>query len=126
MYVEDIMHRDSSVPLVSEDDSVTDALVEMTSKGLGMTGVVGAEGRLTGIFTDGDLRRALNRSVDVYGCRIADVMTRNPYTLAPGDLAVELVKAMEKHSINGVFVVDHGGRVLGALNAHDLFRAGVI
>jgi arabinose-5-phosphate isomerase len=91
-----------------------------------MTGVVDAGGRLVGIFTDGDLRRTLGRGVDVYECRIGDVMTRDPKTTGEDALAAELIKVMQTHSINGIFVVDDGHRVVGALNTLDLIRAGVL
>jgi len=126
LYVADLMHRDDAVPLVHENDGLHRALVEMSSKGLGMTGVVGDDGRLTGVFTDGDLRRTLSRGVDVYGSTIADVMTRHPRTVPPDMLAAELVQLMRTQSINGVFVVDAQDKVLGALNMHDLLRAGVV
>ncbi|MDH3688888.1 MAG: KpsF/GutQ family sugar-phosphate isomerase [Gammaproteobacteria bacterium] len=127
VYVSDIMHEVDSVPLVDEQASVHKALSAMTSKAIvGMTGVLDAEQRLSGIFTDGDLRRALNESVDVYRCPIQDVMTRDPITVSADTLAAELVALMRTKSINGVFVVDEDNRVLGALNMHDLYRAGVV
>jgi len=126
LYVADIMHRGDSVPLVREHDGLHRALVEMSSKGLGMTGVADADGRLAGVFTDGDLRRTLSRGVDVYASTITEVMTRNPRTVRPDMLAAELVQLMRTQSINGVFVVDDDGQVLGALNMHDLLRAGVV
>lgn len=126
LYVCDIMHTGSSMPIVRETDTVRDALLEMTGKGLGMTGVLSVDGYLTGIFTDGDLRRTLNKGVDVYECQISDVMTRDPYTVTPETLAAEVVQLMRTRSINGVFVVDSKCNVLGALNTHDLFRAGVL
>jgi len=126
LYVDDLMHRDQQIPLVSENDPLRKALVEMSSKGLGMTGVVDAEGRLCGVFTDGDLRRTLNSGEDVYACSIADVMTRGPKTVRLGTLAAEVVRLMRTLSINGVFVVDDDGKVRGALNMHDLLRAGVV
>jgi arabinose-5-phosphate isomerase len=126
LYVDDIMHRDQQIPLVREDDPLRKALVEMSSKGLGMTGVMDAEGRLCGVFTDGDLRRTLNSEADIYACRIAGVMTRGPKTVRPGTLAAEAVRLMKTSSINGLFVVDAQGMVHGALNMHDLLRAGVV
>jgi arabinose-5-phosphate isomerase len=88
--------------------------------------VVDDGGRLVGIFTDGDLRRVLNRGVDVYSARITEAMTRNPKTTRADRLAAETVQLMRSLKINGLFVVDDDNRVLGALNMHDLFRAGVI
>ena len=126
LYVSDIMHTGTAIPQVAEGASLREALLEMTGKGLGMTGVVDHQGRLVGIFTDGDLRRALNRSVDVYNARITEVMTQNPKTTRADRLAAETVQLMRSLKINGLFVGDENNRVLGALNMHDLFRAGVI
>lgn len=126
VYVDDIMHTGERVPLAHQNALLTDALLEMSSKGLGMTGVVDDERRLCGIFTDGDLRRSLNRGVDVYRARIAEVMTRNPKTSPPGRLAAELVELMRHSNINGLFVVDAEQRVVGALNMQDLLKAGVV
>ena len=126
LYVSDIMHSGTAIPQVAEGASLREALLEMTGKGLGMTGVVDHQGRLVGIFTDGDLRRALNRSVDIYNAKITEVMTQNPKTTRADRLAAETVQLMRSLKINGLFVVDENNRVLGALNMHDLFRAGVI
>ena len=126
LYVSDIMHTGTALPQVSETASLRDALLEMTGKGLGMTGVVDKAGCLVGIFTDGDLRRVLNRGVDVYSAKITEVMGKNPKTTHADRLAAETVQLMRSLKINGVFVVDENNRVVGALNMHDLFRAGVI
>jgi len=126
LYVSDIMHTGTDLPQVAEGASLREALLEMTGKGLGMTGVVDHQGRLVGIFTDGDLRRVLNRNVDVYNAKITEVMTQNPKTTRADRLAAETVQLMRSLKINGLFVVDENNRVLGALNMHDLFRAGVI
>ena len=126
LYVSDIMYTGTVIPRVAEGASLREALLEMTGKGLGMTGVVDRQGRLVGIFTDGDLRRALNRGVDVYNAKITEVMTQNPKTTRADRLAAETVQLMRSLKINGLFVVDENNRVLGALNMHDLFRAGVI
>jgi arabinose-5-phosphate isomerase len=126
LYVSDIMHSGTAIPQVAEGASLREALLEMTGKGLGMTGVVDHQGRLVGIFTDGDLRRVLNRNVDVYNAKITEVMTQNPKTTRADRLAAETVQLMRSLKINGLFVVDENNRVLGALNMHDLFRAGVI
>jgi len=87
---------------------------------------VDGKGCLAGIFTDGDLRRVLSRNIDVYSAKITDIMTANPKTTRPDRLAAETVQLMRSLKINGLFVVDENNRVLGALNMHDLFRAGVI
>jgi arabinose-5-phosphate isomerase len=98
----------------------------MTRKGLGMTAVIGADGRLAGIFTDGDLRRVLDRGVDVHRTPMRDVMTANCKTIPPGVLAAEAVHLLEQHKVNGLLVVDPARKVIGALNVHDLLRAGVM
>jgi arabinose-5-phosphate isomerase len=126
LYVRDVMHSGDRIPLVPDSASLREALLEMTSKGLGMTGVLDATGKLAGIYTDGDLRRTLNKEVDVYNAKISDVMTRNPKTCRADQLAAEIVQLMEKHNINGLMVVDTDQRVLGALNMGDLLRAGVV
>ncbi|HSW51851.1 MAG TPA: KpsF/GutQ family sugar-phosphate isomerase [Sulfuricaulis sp.] len=126
LYVSDVMHTGAAIPQVGEDANLREALLEMTGKGLGMTGVVDRHGVLAGIFTDGDLRRVLARGIDVYNAKITDVMTRNPKTTRADRLAVEIVQLMQTLKINGLFVVDDKNHVLGALNMHDLFRAGII
>jgi arabinose-5-phosphate isomerase len=126
LYVRDIMHRGTDIPLVREDDLIRDALLEMSSKHLGMTGVVDSGRCLVGVFTDGDLRRALNVPVDLNQCPIREVMTKEPVTVNSDMLAAEVVTLMRTRSINGIFVVDDGHRVEGALNMHDLLRAGVV
>jgi arabinose-5-phosphate isomerase len=98
----------------------------MTRKGLGMTAVIDADNRLAGIFTDGDLRRVLDRGIDVHKTAMRDVMTAGCKTIAPGVLAAEAVHLLEQHKINGLLVVDSVGTVVGALNIHDLLRAGVM
>ncbi|MDA8360666.1 MAG: KpsF/GutQ family sugar-phosphate isomerase [Gammaproteobacteria bacterium] len=126
VYVADIMHTDDRIPLVGEKASLRETLIEMSSKGLGMTGVVDRERRLLGIFTDGDLRRALNRGVDVYNVTVDEVMTRQPKTTSPGHLAAEVVTLLRQHNISGLFVIDDTRQVVGALHMHDLLRAGVV
>ncbi len=126
LYVRDVMHSGARIPLVPETASLREALLEMTGKGLGMTGVLDAAGKLAGIYTDGDLRRTLNKEVNVYNAKISDVMTRNPKTCRADQLAAEIVALMEKHNINGLMVVDAENRVQGALNMGDLLRAGVV
>ena len=126
LYVSDVMHTGAAIPQVGEEANLREALLEMTGKGLGMTGVVDRHGALVGIFTDGDLRRVLARGIDVYNAKITDVMTRNPKTTRADRLAVEIVQMMQSLKINGLFVVDDKNHVLGALNMHDLFRAGII
>ncbi|WP_130413231.1 KpsF/GutQ family sugar-phosphate isomerase [Fluviicoccus keumensis] len=124
--VSDLMHKGDGVPLVAEDTRIRDALLEMTRKGLGMTAVVDADGRLSGIYTDGDLRRCLDRDTDIRNILIREVMNATPKTITPNLLAVEAVALMEEKKINGVIVVDADGRPVGALNMHDLLKAGVV
>lgn len=127
LHVEDIMHSDDKMPCVNENASLSQALLEMTDKGLGMTGIVDTNGQLSGIFTDGDLRRVLDHGeVDVRQVSIAEVMTRHCKTAQPRQLAVEVLSLMENHKINSLMVVDNNHHPVGALNMHDLLRAGVV
>ncbi|GAA5111188.1 KpsF/GutQ family sugar-phosphate isomerase [Alloalcanivorax gelatiniphagus] len=124
--VDDIMHTGEQLPRVPKDASLPQALLEMTHKGLGMTTVVDDDGRLIGLFTDGDLRRTLEKGLDIRQAGIAEVMSRQPVTMAPGLLAAEALQIMETRKINGVIVCDQQGRPVGALNTQDLLRAGVM
>ena len=126
LFVKDIMHSGDAVPLVLETAKLTDALLEMTGKGLGMTAIVNEEHRLAGIFTDGDLRRVLNQRLDITNIDIRDVMTRNPVTCRADMLAAEAVAIMESRKINGLVALDDSNRVVGALNMLDLLAAGVV
>lgn len=126
VHVRDVMHGGEKLPVVNEAASLKDALLEMTRKGLGMTAIVDASGKLTGIFTDGDLRRNLEKAVDVHTASIADLMTRNPKSIGPDQLAVEAVERMQELKINGMLVVDAEQKLVGALNMHDLLKAGVV
>jgi arabinose-5-phosphate isomerase len=126
LYVKDVMHTGADVPIVREDAMLPEALLEMTSKGLGMTGVVAADGRLAGILTDGDLRRVLQREIDVYQARARDVMTRDPKVTHADRLAAETVELMRSLKINGLMVVDENHHVVGALNMHDLLRRRIV
>lgn len=122
----DIMHTGERVPTVTEGTPLSTALVEMTRKGLGMTAIVDGAGRVAGIFTDGDLRRALDRRVDVHRARIDEVMTRQCTTIGPETLAGEALRLMETGKFNALLVVDAERKLLGAFNMHDLLRAGVV
>lgn len=122
----DLMHSGPALPMVPEDCSLLAALLEMSAKGLGMTAVAGHDGCLAGIFTDGDLRRAVAAGADLHAGRIAEVMTRSPRTIRGAELAATAVKQMEEARINGLIVVDDAGFPIGALNMHDLLRAGVV
>lgn len=124
--VGDIMHSGKNLPKVGHDSSLTDGLLEMSAKGLGMTAIVDPDERILGILTDGDLRRILTAGVDLQSAKIADVMRRNPKTIESDQLAAEAVQQMETLRINGFFVIDHNSRLVGAFNMHDLFRAGVL
>lgn len=126
VHVGDVMRQGAQLPLVHEDADLAAALVEMGGKGLGMTAVVDHAGTLKGVFTDGDLRRALSKGVEMSALRVRELMTRAPRTVAANDLAVQAVQIMERHRVNGLLVVDGTGRLIGALNMHDLFRAGVV
>ena len=126
VHVRDVMHKEAALPVVREGAAFREALLEMTHKGLGMTAVVNAQGGLVGVFTDGDLRRCLDSSVDVANTRIDAVMTRNPKTISEDALAAEAVHFMEEKKINGLLAIDGQGRLTGALNMHDLLRAGVV
>jgi len=127
LHIADLMHTGTEIPAVPAEASLGDALLEMSSKRLGMTAITGADGVLLGLFTDGDLRRTLNDAgVNVHTTRIADVMTRNPITIDSGAMAAEAARLMEVHKINALLVVDGARRVVGALNVHDLLRARVV
>lgn len=126
VHVRDLMHSGLALPVVRESASLKEALLEMTQKGLGMTAVIDADHRLHGVFTDGDLRRLLDRDVDVRSAKIVDVMKRAPRTVSQDALAVEAVHIMEEAKVNGLLAVDAEGRLSGALNMHDLLRAGVV
>jgi arabinose-5-phosphate isomerase len=124
--VSDIMHTGDRIPVVSEGTTLSGALLEISRKGLGMTTVVDAKGRLTGVFTDGDLRRTLDKSVDIHNTAIEQVMTRNGKTIAADQLAAEALNIMEEMKINALPVTGDNGELVGAINMHDLLRAGVI
>ena len=124
--VENVMHSGERLPLVPRGTSLRDALLEMTRKGLGMTVIVEADGKLAGIFTDGDLRRTLDKGVDVREASIDQVMTVHGKTARAEMLAAEALKIMEDHKINALVVVNGEDQPVGALNMHDLLRAGVL
>lgn len=124
--VEHVMHTGAALPQVPRGTLLRDALMEMTRKGLGMTAVLEADGRLAGIFTDGDLRRTLDRTIDVHNTRIEDVMTSHGKTARADMLAAEALKIMEDNKINSLVVVDDQDCPVGAFNLGDLLRAGVM
>ena len=126
-HVSDVMRRDDAVPCVSLDASLPAVLLEMTRGKMGMTAVVDERRRVVGVFTDGDLRRALEAELsDFSNIRIEQLMTRTPRVIGPDALAVEAVQLMEAHKVNQMLVADGDGLLVGALNMHDLFRAKVI
>jgi len=124
--VEDVMHTGDEVPSVSGDVHLSEGLVEMTQKSLGMTAIVDKDNRVLGIFTDGDLRRTLDEAIDVHKTTMTSVMHRECKVTRPDVLAAEAVRIMEENKITGLLVTDDDGRLVGALNVHDLFRAGVM
>lgn len=124
--VADVMRTGADLPSVPVDSALSTALMEMSAKRMGMTAVIDESGRVAGIFTDGDLRRALAASVDLRDAAITEVMTRSPRTVSADQLAAEAVQVMERHKVNQLLVVDAKGLLIGALNMHDLFRAKVI
>ena len=127
LHIRDVMHAGDDVPRVRETATLSETLVEMSRKRLGMSAVVDADGKLLGLYTDGDLRRTLDdASIDVRATSIASVMTRNPKVIDADALAVEAAQLMEAHKINALLVVDRERRVVGALNIHDLLRARVV
>ena len=124
--VENVMHAGEELPQVQRGTLLKDALLEMSRKGLGMTVVLEADGRLAGIFTDGDLRRSLDRNIDVHTTLIEEVMTAHGKTARAEMLAAEALKIKEDHKISALVVIDKDERPVGALNMHDLLRAGVM
>jgi len=126
LYVRDIMQSGSRIPLVGINDSLQAALLEMSSKGLGMTGIIDEDDKLVGIFTDGDLRRTLNKGVDLYSAKVVEVMTTDPTVTSEDVLAADVVNLMQDLAINSVLAVDEKHRPVGALNMHDLLRAGLL
>ncbi|MDJ0738287.1 MAG: KpsF/GutQ family sugar-phosphate isomerase [Gammaproteobacteria bacterium] len=126
LHVHDIMHKGAQIPAVDHGASLRDALMEMTAKGLGMTAVTDDDGRAIGVFTDGDLRRCIDRGLDVRDARVGEVMTPGGKHIAPERLAVDAVNLMEENKINALLVIDADRRLCGALNMHDLLRAGVV
>jgi arabinose-5-phosphate isomerase len=124
--VSDVMRSGADVPLVPVESSLAAGLLEMSRKGLGLTAVVDATGKPAGIFTDGDLRRAFERNINISGAAIQDVMHHNPMTIQQDELAIAAVEKMEQGKINGLLVVDKNGVLVGALNMHDLLLAKVV
>ncbi len=127
LHITDVMHGGDEIPRVRADASLSEALLEMSRKHLGLTAVVDDDNRLLGLYTDGDLRRTLDdAAIDLRKTRIDAVMTRTPKSIGSDALAVEAARMMEAYKINALMVVDEGDRVVGALNIHDLLRARVV
>jgi len=124
--VSDIMHTGVQLPVVTEDVGIMDALVEMTAKKLGMTAVVDRQGQLAGVFTDGDVRRLLEKNIDIKQAALSDVMTVDCQVIGEDVLAAEAMQVMEEKKINALIVVDANKQVTGALNMHDLIHAGIV
>lgn len=124
--VTDVMRTGSDMPAVAPDVKLMDGLMEMTQKGLGMTAVIDDQDRIVGIFTDGDLRRALDAGVDVHKTTMNEVMHTKCTTVSADVLAAEAVHVMEENKITALLVIDDDRRLVGALNVHDLFRAGIM
>jgi arabinose-5-phosphate isomerase len=124
--VGDVMHTGEKVPAVGGEVSLSEGLVEMSQKGLGMTAIVDGERRLLGVFTDGDLRRAMDAEKNVHDTSMSEVMHRDCITVRPDTMAAEAVRRLEQNKITALLVEDDNGVLVGALNIHDLFRAGVM
>ena len=124
--VSDIMRSGTAIPVVKADTSIQDALFEITKKGMAMVAVVDADNRAIGIFTDGDLRRFLEKQQTFAGAKVSDAMSHNPRTIEPGQLAVKALSIMEQYRINQLLVNDVDGKLIGALHIHDLTQAKVI
>ena len=127
LHVRDVMRLGEDVPKVAPDTSLAEGLMEVTRKGLGMTAIVDAGDRILGVFTDGDLRRAVdNKNIDLRTTPVTKLMTLQPKTIAGDKLAIEAAGLMEAHKIHALLVVDGDNQVIGALNIHDLLRARVV
>lgn len=126
LLIDDLMHTGDTMPVVQPDTPLSNALMEMTRKGLGMTAVVDSAGQLAGVFTDGDLRRAIDHKIDVHEASVSDVMTTDCKTVHPGMLAAEALQIMDSTKINALPVVNDNNELVGALNMHDMLRAGVV
>lgn len=124
--VQDLMHQGEAIPRVDQRASARDAIKEMTLKKLGMTTVVDAQGRLQGVVTDGDLRRCLEKGIDVATARAGDLTSKNPKTIGPDDLAARAVQIMEQFSITSLVVLGEQGQMVGVIHMHDLLKSGVV
>lgn len=125
LMVDDIMHSGQDIPIIMGTDLVSYALLEMTKKRLGMTAVVDNKAKIIGVFTDGDLRRMLEKNLDIHATNMTQVMTKSVTVIKPGILAVEAMKIMQQKQINALLIVDERDTLIGALNMHDLLRYGI-
>jgi arabinose-5-phosphate isomerase len=123
--IQDVMHRGDEIPLVPLDASISQAIVEMTAKRLGMTAVLNKEGKVAGVYTDGDLRRTLDAGLDPHATPVSEAMTAGGESISPDALAIEAMQRMREFSIQGLLVIDNDEKLVGALNFQDLLRAGV-
>jgi len=124
--VEDVMHQGDDMPAVGPDVKLSEGLLEMSEKGLGMTAIVDTDSKILGVFTDGDLRRALDGKIDVHTTNMDAVMHRRCITVGPEMMAAEAVHMLEEYKITSLLVADSNGRLVGAMNIHDLFRVGIM
>jgi arabinose-5-phosphate isomerase len=124
--VDDLMRTDNAIPKVKKDSLLSEALVEMSQKRMGMTTIVNNDGTLAGIFTDGDLRRSLDKNLDVHTTKISEVMTKNCKTISLGMLATEAIKIMEQYQIMTLIVTDKNQIPIGAIHMHDLLKSGLV
>jgi arabinose-5-phosphate isomerase len=126
LMVSDIMHSDSDIPSIIESALVSEALLEMSEKKLGITAIINQDKQVSGIFTDGDLRRMLEKNLDIHQTKVKDVMTPHCHVIKDNILAAEAMKIMQQKTINALLIVDEQQRLSGALNMHDLIRAGIV
>ena len=124
--LEDVMVKEPSLPLVSRQQTLGEVLLVISQKALGMAGVIDDNGKLLGIFTDGDLRRVLDDRIDIHKTQIQHIMTPNSITAKPEMLAAEVLLLMQKHKISSLFVTDTHGKPIGAINMQLLLQAGII
>ena len=126
LHVSDIMHTGDAVPQTNESVLISEALIEMSAKGLGMTAVTNGQQQIVGIFTDGDLRRVLAQEINIHTQPLSDYVTRNCKTGRPDMLAAEALELMQRYKINALLITDDEQQLQGAINMHDLLRAGVV
>ena len=126
VHVADVMRHGEALPQVAESASVSQAILEISRKGMGMTAVLDAQGHVTGVYSDGDLRRGLDQGLDIRTTPVQQVMTRQPRYISPNKLAVEAIKLMQDAKVYALLVLDDEQRLLGAVSMHDLMRAGIV